>query len=57
VAINNHEKRIHDTTLIFNRSWANSSFPLFRGRLLLHMAGRRRQLMEISFTSNPTLYS
>jgi hypothetical protein len=51
VAINNHGHKIHKTTHIYDKSWANSDMPLFRGRPLHHLDTSRTsvQFMEINY--------
>jgi hypothetical protein len=51
MAINTHGHKIHNTTHIYNESWANSDMPLFRGRPLHHADTSRtsEQFMEINY--------
>jgi hypothetical protein len=51
VAINTHRYKIHNTTHIYEESWANSDMPLFRGRPLHHLNTSRtsEQFMEINY--------
>jgi hypothetical protein len=51
VVINNHTISIHDTILIYEKSWANGDMPLFRRRPLHHVDTSRisEQFVEISY--------
>jgi hypothetical protein len=51
MAINTHGHKIHDTTCIYNESWANSDMPLFRGRPIHHVDTSRmsEQFGEINY--------
>jgi hypothetical protein len=51
MAINNNRHKIHNTTPIYDESWANSDLPLFRGRPLHHLDTSRtsEQFVEINY--------
>jgi hypothetical protein len=51
VAINTQGHKIHDTTHIYDESWANSDMPLFRGRSLHHVdtSSTLEQFVKINY--------
>jgi hypothetical protein len=51
VAINTHGHKIHNTTPIYDESWAISDMQLFRGRPLHHVdtCMTSKQFVEINY--------
>jgi hypothetical protein len=52
MAINTHRHMIHETTRIYNESWAISDMALFEGRLLHYVdtSSTWEQYMELNYT-------